>query len=270
MRSPPHLRMSTTALTTLAGVVEPLLPRGWTVGFENGPLDGRRRVRLEITPPRAMEGSISVLPERRVVMAHPHGNWSAGPYKGPSWSSDLRLALANAVRILRDLNAIDDAGEREGAPRLLVLIESPFGIGGFEHSATFEHTPMQDVFERNALYARAAMYDSLMRGEAPLASHLIYTQVLDDTVSEHRKMGIEAGLAWGQQAKLTAVYTDLGISDGMKTGIDRAEREGRPVEHRQLAGRPRMGVVWSPDTSLYHARLLCLHISPSHPFKREP
>jgi len=77
-----------------------------------------------------------------------------------------------------------------------------------------------------------------MRGESPIASHLLFTQegVLNDKIPEERKLGIEAGLAWGAVAEKTVVYTDLGISEGMERGIERAEKEGRPVERRALGG----------------------------------
>lgn len=90
----------------------------------------------------------------------------------------------------------------------------------------------------NEAYARRALRDSLLRGEAPLASHLLYTQpgVLDDGLPDERKLGIEAGLAWGGLAEATVVYADRGISRGMTYGIDRALREGRPVEYRNLDG----------------------------------
>jgi hypothetical protein len=91
-------------------------------------------------------------------------------------------------------------------------------------------------YSRFATYARLCLLDSLKRGEAPLASHLLYPQVLNDNSPEDRRLGIEAGLAWGPVADLTAVYTDHGISSGMREGIERAEREGRPVEYRQLKG----------------------------------
>jgi hypothetical protein len=59
-------------------------------------------------------------------------------------------------------------------------------------------SPYAGDIERNVAYARAAMRDSLLRGEAPIASHLLYTQpgVLDDQVSDERRLGIEAGLVW--------------------------------------------------------------------------
>jgi len=51
----------------------------------------------------------------------------------------------------------------------------------------------------NVAYARRALRDCLLRGEAPFASHLLYTQpgVLDDTLPDERACGIEAGLIWG-------------------------------------------------------------------------
>ncbi len=89
---------------------------------------------------------------------------------------------------------------------------------------------------RNTIYAKAAMRDSLLRGEAPFASHLLYTQALDDLVPAERDIGILAGLAWGETAEATVVYVDLGISPGMRIGIHNATQAGRPVEERKLPG----------------------------------
>ena len=96
----------------------------------------------------------------------------------------------------------------------------------------------------NEAYARACMRDSLARGEAPYASHLLYTQpgVLDDTIPEERAWGIAAGFAWRAAAQRTVVYTDLGISGGMHAGIADAERRGCPVEYRDL-GPVRMAEI---------------------------
>lgn len=101
-----------------------------------------------------------------------------------------------------------------------VIIESPFA---------------GDV-EKNIEYARACVRDSLSRGEAPIASHLLYTQpgILNDTVPEERQWGIDAGLAWRDVADASVVYTDLGISKGMEYGIAKAKEVGIPVEMRTL------------------------------------
>lgn len=106
----------------------------------------------------------------------------------------------------------------------LVLVEAPF-------AATNGRTVAQNVH-----YCRRAMRDCLMRGEAPFASHALYTLpgVLDDSIGMERALGIKAGLEWGSMAHRTAVYVDHGISPGMRLGIDAARAVGRPVEFRSL------------------------------------
>lgn len=107
-----------------------------------------------------------------------------------------------------------------------VIIESPFA-GRSAHER-----------ERNIGYARRCMRDCLERGEAPFASHLLYTQegILNDDIPAQRTLGIEAGLMWGQYALKTVVYVDLGISQGMQQGIMSAQTFNRPVEYRRLLG----------------------------------
>ena len=105
-----------------------------------------------------------------------------------------------------------------------VVLESPFK--GEDWSQT----------RRNIAYLRLCMHDSLRRGEAPYASHALYTQpgVLDDRDEKERQWGIEAGFAWRSNAELTVVYTDFGISRGMQYGIEHAQQNGTPVEYRTL------------------------------------
>jgi hypothetical protein len=88
----------------------------------------------------------------------------------------------------------------------------------------------------NVAYARRCVRDSILRGESPIASHLLYAQlgVLDDDVPAERQLGIDAGLAWGNYAAATVVYVDRGVSRGMQYGIEAAVRAGRPVEVRRL------------------------------------
>jgi hypothetical protein len=101
-------------------------------------------------------------------------------------------------------------------------------------------SPYAGAVDRNTTYARRALRDSLLRGEAPIASHLLYTQpgVLDDTVPEERRLGMDAGLAWGPPAESTVVYTDYGTSNGMSYGIQNANVAGRPVEYREIGPNP--------------------------------
>ena len=108
-----------------------------------------------------------------------------------------------------------------------VIIESPYAADSVEE------------LELNIAYARAALKDSMDHDEAPLASHLLYTQpgVLDDDIPAERKQGIEAGLSWRIAADATIVYQDLGISHGMKLGCQLAEDSGNPVEYRNLPAK---------------------------------
>lgn len=98
-------------------------------------------------------------------------------------------------------------------------------------------SPYAGDVERNVRYARACVRDSLLRGEAPIASHLLYTQegILDDNVPAERRQGIDAGLAWRFVSDGTVVYLDLGLSSGMLYGIEAAKRAGKPVLYRNLS-----------------------------------
>jgi len=100
----------------------------------------------------------------------------------------------------------------------LVIIESPFAGNTAE----------------NIEYARKCVLDSLNRGESPIASHLVYTQVLDDTDLKQRTQGITAGIAWYKVADLCAVYTDKDITPGMQQGIEMAAAHKIKVEYRSI------------------------------------
>ena len=99
-------------------------------------------------------------------------------------------------------------------------------------------SPFAGDVEMNIKYARACVVDCLKRGEAPYASHLFFTQegILDDTVQEERKLGMEAGKVWSMMAEKSVVYTDRGMSSGMRWGVEEAQKAGRPVEYRHLGG----------------------------------
>ena len=95
-------------------------------------------------------------------------------------------------------------------------------------------SPYAGDIEKNIKYARKALADCLGRGEAPFVSHLLYTQVLDDTIPKERVKGINAGFAWGLTADYVAVYADLGISSGMKKAIIFYENLGIEIKYRKI------------------------------------
>jgi hypothetical protein len=115
----------------------------------------------------------------------------------------------------------------------LVIVESPYAGNR----------------EQNVAYARAAMLDCLKRGEAPMVPHLLYTQVLDDTVIAERALGIRAGTSWYYATQACIVYEDLGISNGMSLGIIAARKHDIPIEYRQL-NDPNVPIgerIWKPE-----------------------
>lgn len=102
----------------------------------------------------------------------------------------------------------------------LVILESPYA---------------GDV-EANIAYAKRCVLDCLTKGEAPIASHLLFTQpgVLDDLKSEERQLGIEAGLAWMRVCEAVVAYLDRGISKGMVLALTEAKILGVPIEYRSI------------------------------------
>jgi hypothetical protein len=104
-----------------------------------------------------------------------------------------------------------------------VIVETPYGAKNAAELAD------------NIEYARRAMADCLFRGEAPFLSHLLYTQVLDDEEPSHRRLGMLCGFVWGQCADAWVVYTDRGITNGMRAGIEVANDYHKPVEYRELS-----------------------------------
>lgn len=99
---------------------------------------------------------------------------------------------------------------------MIVIIESPYA----------------GDTETNTAYARDCMLDSIRRGESPFASHLLYTQVLDETAD--RETGLKAAEPFYRICDLVAVYTDYWISPGMRVGIELATKYGRKIEYRSL------------------------------------
>lgn len=112
-----------------------------------------------------------------------------------------------------------------------VVIESPLGRRP-DGSVVLPGSP---EWNENIAYARAAVRDCLRRGESPYASHLFFPQVLDDATPEERELGIAAGLEWGKAASSRVIYTDRGVTEGMKMGIvAAASSPHQTIEVRKL------------------------------------
>lgn len=142
---------------------------------------------------------------------------------GSPWPEDLTFlagVVDGATKEYLELSSFSRMGERKEQELKAVIVESPYA---------------GDV-EGNLRYLRACLRDCLLRGEAPFASHALYTQpgVLDDEVPAERELGIRAGFFWRELAEKTVVYTDRGTTKGMTMGIEHAQQAGRPIEYREL------------------------------------
>lgn len=137
---------------------------------------------------------------------------------------ELVQVAAVALQFIEQYDRLDENKAEKEIEHKLVILESPY-------AATNGYT-----VQENIEYARKCVRHSLSLGEAPIASHLLYTQegILDDNIPEERQWGIDAGLAWKQVASTSVVYTDRGISKGMEYGIAAAEAAGIKVEYRSI------------------------------------
>lgn len=102
-------------------------------------------------------------------------------------------------------------------------------------------SPWSGNIRKHRNYARKCIRDCLKRNEAPIASHLLFTQpgILKDHLADERKLGIDAGLAWSEVADAAVFYADYGFSFGMQCALQRHSELGTPVEVRYLFKRVR-------------------------------
>lgn len=130
---------------------------------------------------------------------------------------------------LRDEYDVLLAALKEPGHMRRVIIESPFSASGGAGTVA-----------DNVRYARAACMDAVMRQEIPFASHIFFTQFLDDKNPKHRELGIQMGFDFWQKAELVLFYVDLGMSEGMKNALAKCVMEDKPFEKRRLADRARI------------------------------
>lgn len=97
-------------------------------------------------------------------------------------------------------------------------------------------SPYAGDIQNNLEYAKEAAMDCLNRKESPFASHLFYTQFLDDKNPRERRLGINAGYAWWKHADLIVFYTDHGWSPGMRVAYERCQLESKKFSLRAIYG----------------------------------
>lgn len=95
-------------------------------------------------------------------------------------------------------------------------------------------SPYAGDLARNEAYLIRCFRDAITRGEVPLASHLLYTRVLNDAIQSERLLGIQLGYSWWPFAESIVFYTDYGMSNGMQMAYDKALAERKPYEFRVI------------------------------------
>lgn len=110
-------------------------------------------------------------------------------------------------------------------------------------------SPYAGDISANIMFARRCIHDCLVRDEAPIASHLLFTQpgVLRDEDPAERALGIAAGLAWLPRADYSVFYTDRGWSSGMLAALHLSLEKKLNFYIRALDIAPRLPATLDED-----------------------
>lgn len=115
------------------------------------------------------------------------------------------------------------------------------------NNTVFIESPFSGDIPANLAYARRCVMDSIQRGEAPVALHLIYPALPDgefvsDSTPVEGMPGREACLkccrAVRNKMDLVVFYVDKGWSGGMKQALDEVIADSRPYIFRSLVKIP--------------------------------
>ena len=115
-----------------------------------------------------------------------------------------------------------------------VIIESPFAGKTDEEK------------QANIDYARKACMHAITQGYVPFASHLFFTQFLDDNNPDQRALGIEMGYDFWDKADIICFYIDRGMSPGMKEALTRAFLQGKTVKKFRLSTGTEIDMIDTP------------------------
>lgn len=89
-------------------------------------------------------------------------------------------------------------------------------------------SPYAGNTEENTAFARQACGYAIRQGAVPLAPHLLYPQILNDSVPEEREIGIRLGLDILERCEELWICGDR-MSAGMKRETAYAKARGIPV-----------------------------------------
>ena len=101
---------------------------------------------------------------------------------------------------------------------MLVYVESPYAGNVAE----------------NLAYLKLCLIQVITEGHNPYASHLFFTQFLDDNDPVQRKVGITLGNQWRLYCEETHFFVDLGWSAGMQEAYAMCYANNYPHRVRRL------------------------------------
>ncbi len=116
-------------------------------------------------------------------------------------------------------------------------------------------SPYAGDIEKNVKFTQDACRYAISQNCAPVAVHLLYPMLLDDTIPAERETGIQMGLRVLTSCEEIWICGDR-ISTGMKQEIAEAKRMGialRYVGELEI----RMGVFSSPESGMFSAPTMC-------------
>ena len=91
-------------------------------------------------------------------------------------------------------------------------------------------SPLRGDIERNISRANGYCRFATTQGVVPLAPHTIFTQFLDDEISEEREIGLQMGLELLKHCTELYVFGDW-VTDGMLGEMEAAKRLGIPIQY---------------------------------------
>jgi hypothetical protein len=92
-------------------------------------------------------------------------------------------------------------------------------------------SPFAGDLERNLGVARRLCTLALSQGHAPIAPHLLYPQVLDDSDPSSRAVGLRAGFEFLRVCGEVWAFRSYGLSNGMLQELSLAIGQGIPIRY---------------------------------------
>ena len=94
-------------------------------------------------------------------------------------------------------------------------------------------SPYSGDVERNVAFAKAACRYAMNQGVTPIASHLLYPQMLDDNIPAERELGLLFGLALLRMCDEVWVFGTVTL--GVASEIEEAKKLKKQIRYFEEA-----------------------------------